>query len=166
MTKERISIPDSRKIRNLKQYKDLTDDEFDEMYSQMKMGIEVSNDLNERIARKLEECGEDYDLDDLKFNDSEDPRKGGLECREAVHDFGEADEEDCDRITLEMRGDLVDEALVPVGEVRFSRDGVEIIEDYEEAFDIVVKGKNDLVHGLRELAEKLVKIAVGRCKSY
>jgi len=69
--KQRAVLPDKRKIRNLKQYRDLTDEEFEEVYSEEVL-VSVSQaeeDLEERVQNKLAELAEDYDMSDMKVND-------------------------------------------------------------------------------------------------
>lgn len=60
-----------RRIRNLAQYKDLTDEEFDEVWKEKLLGIAPSAAFEERITAKMADFAEDYDLDDLKINDKE-----------------------------------------------------------------------------------------------
>jgi hypothetical protein len=66
---KRLTVPDKNKLRNLKQYKNLTDDEFDEKFIKKAMNVETNRDWEKRIQIKLEEFRKDYDLDDLKIND-------------------------------------------------------------------------------------------------
>lgn len=56
-------------IRALAQYKDLSDDEFDKLWLKKVTGVEVNREFEERIANKINEFSEDYDLEDLKAND-------------------------------------------------------------------------------------------------
>lgn len=58
-----------KRMRNLAQYKGLTDKEFEEIMETKTIGIEHSRALEDRIQNKLLEFGEDYDLSDLKIND-------------------------------------------------------------------------------------------------
>ena len=68
--KERMVLPDKRKLRNLKQYKDLSDEEFDEIWEEKLEEIEVTPEmLEERISERLDELAEDYDMEDMKSND-------------------------------------------------------------------------------------------------
>lgn len=70
MGKERMVLPDKRKLRNLKQYADLSDEEFDEIWEQKLEEIEVTPEMLEiRINERLDELAEDYDMDDMKAND-------------------------------------------------------------------------------------------------
>lgn len=55
--------------RNLKQYKDLSDDEFEQVMTKKALGIEPSKEFERRISEKWAEFNEDYDLSDLKIND-------------------------------------------------------------------------------------------------
>lgn len=65
----RHTIPDKRKLRNLKQNQDLTDEEFDKMYDEKYFSIEKSRVFEKRIEQKLQEFSDEYDLTDLKIND-------------------------------------------------------------------------------------------------
>lgn len=59
-------------IRNLYQYRDLTDEQFEAMWSERKQQKDDDkSDFEDRINKKIEEFGEDYDIDDLKINDKE-----------------------------------------------------------------------------------------------
>ena len=57
------------KIRNLAQYKDLTDDEFEEIWIDKFLHAAPSDEFEDRISKKMDEFGDDYDLSDLKIND-------------------------------------------------------------------------------------------------
>lgn len=58
-----------RRMRNLRQNKDKTDEEFEEYWDARQSNAEPSAEFERRIERKLREFGEDYDIDDLKIND-------------------------------------------------------------------------------------------------
>ena len=62
-------VPDKRKLRNLKQNKGLTDDEFQEMYDKKYLSVEKSNVFEKQINDKLKEFETEYDLTDMKVND-------------------------------------------------------------------------------------------------
>ena len=72
----RVDMPNLDRIRNLKQYKDMTDEEFEQHWNEKEkaenlvLGIS-SEDFEERIQKKMDEFAEDYDLSDMKFNDKE-----------------------------------------------------------------------------------------------
>lgn len=62
------------KLRNMVQYKDLSDEEFQNVIDAMQekeIGLEVSGVFEKRIENKLARFEEDYDLSDLKVNDRE-----------------------------------------------------------------------------------------------
>ena len=70
MGKERLVSPIRKKVRNLKQYRDLSDEEFEVEF--LKLSAEPvydAVDLEEQIEEKLKDFGEDYDLSDMKIND-------------------------------------------------------------------------------------------------
>lgn len=58
-------------VRNLNQYKNLTDEEFEEVWIQKTLDLEPSKEFEKRIDKKLEAFSEDYDISDLKINDKE-----------------------------------------------------------------------------------------------
>lgn len=57
------------RMKNLAQYRDLSDEEFDAVITKKSMGIEQSKAFEERIKLKLAEFERDYDLSDMKIND-------------------------------------------------------------------------------------------------
>lgn len=69
MTRQRAPSLSKTRFRNLTQYKDMTDDEFDEFWEVKTTGILSVKEFEDRIQRKIDEFGEDYDLEDLKAND-------------------------------------------------------------------------------------------------
>jgi hypothetical protein len=63
-------MPRSKKsLRNLTQYRDLSDEEFDEAMKTRILRGARNLEYEERIELKLKEFEDDYDLDDLKAND-------------------------------------------------------------------------------------------------
>lgn len=60
-----------KQLRALRQYKDLTDEEFDEIYEQKIFDRAPVEDFEARIEVKLKEFEKDYDLSDLKANDNQ-----------------------------------------------------------------------------------------------
>ena len=63
-------LPNKKKIRNLVQYRDMTDKEFEKVWEDMILEIEVSPEmLEERVKEKLDELAVDYDMEDMKIND-------------------------------------------------------------------------------------------------
>ena len=70
MKDKRMVLPDRRKYRNLVQYKDMTDEEFDEVWKEKIKEIELSPEILEQlVVNKIEDLGQDYDLEDMKAND-------------------------------------------------------------------------------------------------
>jgi hypothetical protein len=69
LMKERGVLPDKRKIRNLKQYRDISDEEFEEKFSDVLSSATTMRGLEERIEKKLEDMAQDYDMEDMKVND-------------------------------------------------------------------------------------------------
>jgi len=58
-------------VRNLAQYKDLSEEDFDRMFEDKKRDSGLSQDFEERIQAKIQDFSNDYDIDDLKINDKE-----------------------------------------------------------------------------------------------
>jgi len=70
MGEKRMVLPNKKKIRNLVQYRDMTDEEFEEAWEEIVLEIEVSPEmLEERVKEKLDELAVDYDMEDMKIND-------------------------------------------------------------------------------------------------
>jgi hypothetical protein len=65
----RVRMPVKKSIRNLWQYRNLTDEEFNEKFGKLTEGIQTSQVWEDRIADKIKQFGEDYDLDELNSND-------------------------------------------------------------------------------------------------
>ena len=62
-------------LRNLAQYKNLSDEEFNEIWEERQARLlttfKPKQDLEDRILDMMEKFREDYALDDLKFNDTQ-----------------------------------------------------------------------------------------------
>lgn len=72
MSKERLVSPTRKKIKNLKQFAGLSEDEFEEHFQSISGEQDVLADLDEleeKIKEKLAEFDDDYDLSDMKVND-------------------------------------------------------------------------------------------------
>jgi len=69
MGEKRLTIPNRTKMRNLIQYRNLTDEEFDDKYAKVVLNVSPSMEFEKRIIKKLSEFEKDYDLNDLKIND-------------------------------------------------------------------------------------------------
>lgn len=72
MSKHKRAI-NPKSLRNLPQYKDLSDDEFQEILDAKEeeevSSLELEEDFEIRIQNKIEQLTEDYDLSDMKSND-------------------------------------------------------------------------------------------------
>ena len=69
MTKKGVA---SNSLRNLNQYKNLTDEEWEALQEELQIGQERKREVFEtRIQDKITEFERDYDLSDMKFNDTE-----------------------------------------------------------------------------------------------
>jgi len=62
-------LSSKNQMRNLSQFKELSDDEFDEMFAKRLFGIEKAQIFEQRIEKKLADFAEDYDVSDMKIND-------------------------------------------------------------------------------------------------
>lgn len=60
-----------KRMRNLPQYKNMPDEEFNAIIDRKAMGAEQSKAFEDRINKKLAEFEEDYDLSDMKINDKD-----------------------------------------------------------------------------------------------
>ena len=58
-----------RSLRNLTQYRNMTDAEFEEIQAKKEFDAEPDKMWEDRIKRKMDEFSKDYDLDDMKIND-------------------------------------------------------------------------------------------------
>lgn len=69
MAKERFKLPNKHSYRNLAQYQNLTDGEFDEMWEIKMQGIQLNESFELRIQNTIDKFSVDYALDDLNSND-------------------------------------------------------------------------------------------------
>jgi len=69
MTNTRGSTPSKSRLRTLKQFANMTDDEYEDYWNKKVTGYVGGAEFEERINKKLNEFSEDYDLSDLKAND-------------------------------------------------------------------------------------------------
>lgn len=77
--RKRAFTPKKSRLRNLVQYRDMSDEEFDEWFEEEWGDYyeqeeeddtdELTEELEERIEEYLQKLGDDYDLDDMKVND-------------------------------------------------------------------------------------------------
>ncbi len=66
---KRASSYSKKRLRNLPQYKDMPEEELDEIIENKILNIARHEDFERRIEEQIEEFGDDYDLEDLKIND-------------------------------------------------------------------------------------------------
>lgn len=66
---ERTPSVSKSRYRNLRQYKNMSDEEFEEEFSKLQLGASTNQEFEARIERKIQKFSEDYDLDDLNYND-------------------------------------------------------------------------------------------------
>lgn len=66
----RNQLPHKERDRHLKQYAGMTDEEYDKIWEKKNQIIQPSLELEKRINEKMEDFARDYDLDDLKINDT------------------------------------------------------------------------------------------------
>jgi len=72
MGNKRSFTPTKKRIRNLNQYKSMTDDEFNIEYEKLygtEDWEEETASLESRVDEKINALGNDYDFDDMKVND-------------------------------------------------------------------------------------------------
>lgn len=113
---------DKIKMRNLYQYRNMSDDEFDQIWEKKIVGAAPSTEFETRINRKLEEFAQDYDLSEMKVNDNaslraliqaiialEDYEQIIFRMRSSGEDIGNADINILDKVSKimsELRGDI------------------------------------------------------------
>lgn len=69
MPPRKLTADSKNRIRNLRQYAKMDDDEFEALWEQKLTGVENINEFEKRIDKKIQSFSQDYDLDDLKAND-------------------------------------------------------------------------------------------------
>ena len=114
MGEKRLTVLDKRKLRNLKQYMDLTDDEYDEVMAKKQLDLEPVKEFEDRIKRKIEGFEVDYELSDMKFNDMEQLRA----LAQALITL-----EDYEQLSYKMRMEGIENNLTPLDKLnRFMSD--------------------------------------------
>jgi hypothetical protein len=86
MGEKRITIPDKRKMRNLIQYRDMSDEDFDKVFARKVLNVTPSVEFEKRIEKKLVEFEKDYELNDLKINDM-DTLRALVQAQIALEDY-------------------------------------------------------------------------------
>ena len=62
-------IPSKTKLRTLVQYRNLSDEQFNEFYEEKVVGIQRNRAFENLIQRKIKEIATDYEVEDLNSND-------------------------------------------------------------------------------------------------
>jgi hypothetical protein len=62
-------IYNPRSLRNLPQYRNMGDDEFEDFIANRDMDMAPDAEFDRRINKKIEQFSDDYDLSDMKIND-------------------------------------------------------------------------------------------------
>jgi len=68
---EKKRLQSKKQLRNLAQYREMSDDDFETLWEERDNNTSSYADFEERIKKKIEEFSLDYDIDDLKINDRE-----------------------------------------------------------------------------------------------
>jgi hypothetical protein len=113
---------DKIKMRNLYQYRNMSDEDFDQIWEKKIVGAMPSSEFESRISRKLDEFAQDYDLSEMKVNDNaslraliqaiialEDYEQILFRMRSSGEDIGSADINIIDKISKimsDLRGDI------------------------------------------------------------
>ena len=58
-----------RSLRNLPQYRDMPEEDFEEFVSSREVSMQPDLEFDKRIAKEIAKFSEDYDLSDMKIND-------------------------------------------------------------------------------------------------
>ncbi len=69
MENKKLSTPSKNRLRSLKQYRDMSEEEFDDFWSKKITGVDTIKEFENRIEKQLKKFEDDYDLEDLKVND-------------------------------------------------------------------------------------------------
>lgn len=166
--------PNWAKIKNLKQYKDMPDDEFDEVYEAIATRTSRSEELERRINKALDEFKEDYDISDLKMNDKlqlrsmlqssialEDYAQVAYRLqRDVLSDPSDANVSKLKQINLIMK-DLVDQISKNQADLKIDRKARK--GDKEES---VINTIDDLKRRARTFhASRYVRVFCPKCKT-
>jgi hypothetical protein len=68
-TVKKFSTPNKAKLRNLAQYKNMPEDEFEDLFEKKRAGVESNTGFENRVNRKIKEISSSYELDDMNSND-------------------------------------------------------------------------------------------------
>jgi len=123
-TSKRAFTPSKARLRNLNQYKDMSDNDFDNMFETNFTEEEIDDavmneELDKRFQEELNKIKNDYDLDDMKANDLmqlrslilatiqlEDLEHVAMSLRDTVTDSTVMRLEKVNRIMSSLRADI------------------------------------------------------------
>lgn len=66
---KRLRTPNKNSMRNMKQYKDMSDEEFDSLYSEVVFGVKKDELAEEKFNRLMKQFEDEYDLTEMLPND-------------------------------------------------------------------------------------------------
>lgn len=69
-----LAYPNKKRLRHLKQYQNLTEEEFEDAYARLVLGVRHDREWEKRIILKMKQFERDYDLSDMKINDTNNLR--------------------------------------------------------------------------------------------
>lgn len=155
MGKERMTLPNKAKIRNLKQYKDLTDEDFEEMWLEREKALNISPEaLEKRVEETLVNLADDYDMDDMKSNDM-------IQIRAMV--LAQIQLADLEQTAFSLRQDVDSQSVQILEKVNrilggLRRDISEISNDLQLTRKIRKQSKEaSIIHALNDLKSKAHK---------
>ena len=155
MGKERLTLPNKAKMRNLKQYKDLTDEEFEAMWEEREKALNISPEaLEKRVEGTLANLADDYDMEDMKSNDM-------IQIRAMV--LAQIQLEDLEQTAFSLRQNVDHQSVQILEKVNrilggLRRDISEISNDLQLTRRIRKQSKEaSIVHALSDLKAKAHK---------
>jgi hypothetical protein len=154
-TNKRLRIPDKTKMRNLTQFKNMTDEEYDLYWAQMAVGAVPVKEFETRVQVKLKELEEDYDFSDMKINDKLQLR---AMCQAMIQ------YEDYEQIAYRLRVEGVDSSTIVILDkignlMNDLRNGISKSQDDLKITRKIRKGDKEasVISYLEELKEKARK---------
>lgn len=140
-----------KQMRNLVQYRDLSDEEFEEIWLKKLQGVSQSDEFEERINQKLEDFEQDYDLSDLKINDR-------AALRALIQAFISL--EDYEQLLYEYRSEFSDSSVTTIDRLNRVMSGLRAdISKFQDDLNIKRKTRQSdedvsVLHYIEELKKK------------
>lgn len=106
MGKERLRPPVRAFLRNLPQYTEMDDKEFEKIFQEIVAGYTIEKsieDIEDEIEVKMEEFKSDYDLSDMKINDK-------IVLRNLIQAIISL--EDFEKLYIQLRGEVSDSNIL------------------------------------------------------